>query len=500
MVFSKSGACIVGGMLLHTTMPLWIKKLLGKYVGRKVLQGHNLLVFGTLLRFVLRMFQKHCLPKSQAKVSGFLGKSLFSHAIVVPVCAETFQDIYATLRSITCQKNSKSSLYLILALEECSDSSIIAQVQKEFGKDFKRVDAFIHPSGISPNIETPGCGANVNWAIRQFVAKLDQEKVDYSKMIYTKVDSQIRLGPGYINEIENVFADDPRAIAQPIVFYNTNQVEPSLQALSDMRSAFYQFCMVPDSVICITTYSLMLENLKNAGFYDPKFMSEDNNVFLRQSDYQGLAPKLHMLRTPVFNTSPETMGEFIRQDLRWSTCLVEYLRHWWVQGPSARKFMHLMKLYWVRIFMAILLPFYVPSLAYHVFTSSEKQGRKQFTSILALLVTFTTGSCYCEHSNNTWLENFKQNNKAVAVSVACGMYAYVISLVNKTTVTIPRRRKLQDNRSSTPKPTKVKFATAPNQAPREGTTIPKYANIPASEKSRIPYKTCLRQSLEPLKV
>ncbi|NLE30847.1 hypothetical protein GX618_01050 [Candidatus Dojkabacteria bacterium] len=192
-------------------------------------------------------------------------------------------------------------IHVIVAMEEKTAKDIqIPQfntLKKKYGDKFASMEYYVHPSGIQG--EAAGVkGANINWAMRNYVKKIEKEGKDIHNYMLITCDCDLRPHPKYLSAITYKYltADlpDQKYYTSAVYTLNNNiwRVPVLIRVQSTMLTLVtihnwttekYETIPFSNSVFSskasFSSYVVNLKTLKEVHYWDPQLGIDDTTFF-----------------------------------------------------------------------------------------------------------------------------------------------------------------------------------------------------------------------------
>jgi len=214
------------------------------------------------------------------------------NAIIVATYNESYEILEPTLRAIANSSTNLKNLIVSIAYEERGGEKTektVNQLKKEYGKKFHSFHIVKHPSDL-PN-EAIGKGANITYTgnyLKDFLAK---QKIDYSNVIVTTLDSDNRPHKHYFDYLiyEYVVHENRKHLAfQPVcLFYNNIWDAPAPMRVIATGNSFWTIItsMRPHTLKNFASHSQPMDALVEMKFWSKISIVEDGHQYWRSYFY-----------------------------------------------------------------------------------------------------------------------------------------------------------------------------------------------------------------------
>jgi len=207
---------------------------------------------------------------------------------VVPTYKEDISILRQTLDAIKNSNYLTKRLLVVVAFEERDKENAkhyAAILTHEYEHVFGHFFATFHPSDIAGEVK--GKGPNITWAAREVKKWIDQEKIDYEKVIVTTLDADNRVDQNYFANLMWTYlnTDDPvHKSFQPLpMFFNNIWKVPFAVKVTAIGSSFWQMVQAMRPHYCrnFSAHAQSLEALVQTDFWSTTTIVEDGHQFWR---------------------------------------------------------------------------------------------------------------------------------------------------------------------------------------------------------------------------
>ncbi len=239
------------------------------------------------------------------KDEGFDFSNMY-HAVIVPYANEGYSVLEKSVNSIAINKYPKSQKILVLATEKriTSAKEIALKLKEKYSDKFLLILITEHDLDITKEIK--GKASNENYAARELYKKINELKIDTSKVIVTSADSDSIHNKQFLAKLTYVYSkkNKPEAkIYQPIpIFYNNIWEVPFFSRIVATFSASWQMSLTlsPHRFINFSCYSINLETLNSVDYWEPDIIPEDERIYWKIFFKYGKDLEIVSLFLPVF--------------------------------------------------------------------------------------------------------------------------------------------------------------------------------------------------------
>jgi hypothetical protein len=253
---------------------------------------------------------EHCRRLEESLPPDALRPSQVTQCALIPTYTERYEVLRATVQALADQNYPAGQRVCAIITRESDEGGIenVALLREEFGDRFR---AFIHVKDpLLPGIVV-GKSAAMSYGGPVLRAACDQMGLDPAATIVTDLDSDFRLHPQYFAYITAQFCsaeDRLTSIWQPVpVFLNNMWRVPA--AVRVMATAATQWQMFlhqnPHRLVMFSSYSMSLDLLSNAGYWDADVIPEDSRFFWKCFFRFGAQLNVRPAFLPVLGDAPK---------------------------------------------------------------------------------------------------------------------------------------------------------------------------------------------------
>lgn len=250
------------------------------------------------------------------------------HWVVVPLYKEDVGVVSMTLRSIRQNPSARSSVCVLLAMEERDTSArqTAEELKQTFISDFKEVFVTYHPAGL-PN-DPAGKASNVAWAFRELVNRLDASAQRAAQsVVLTIADGDTEFDPCYFDCVADNYVragaceQDLRIWQSPIFHLKNYYGQPSPVLVGSVLTTLMELASMSDPHAIrfpYSTYSLSLKLAKRVGGWDPEWIAEDWHMGLKCFLHTFGRARVEPIPLPTLNYTPEDASWCSTLYARWT--------------------------------------------------------------------------------------------------------------------------------------------------------------------------------------
>ena len=266
------------------------------------------------------------------------------YVYLCPVYSESLDILDPTFQSWANSDVGAEKIDVVMAMEGKKEELQVENFNKlkeKYGDKFGSMTYYVHPYGIPGEIAGVK-GANINWAARHYVEKLEQEGKDIGNYLLISCDCDLRPHPKYLSAVTYKYltVDEPdnRYYASALHTFNNNiwSVPPIIRAQSNMLTLVLLQNWVVDKLKKIpfvgenvyvrdsfSSYIVNLKTLKNVEFWDPEIANDDTAFYWNAMVRTKGTFKSEEVYVPTYNDAVENETpwkshiSFYKQQHRW---------------------------------------------------------------------------------------------------------------------------------------------------------------------------------------
>jgi cellulose synthase/poly-beta-1,6-N-acetylglucosamine synthase-like glycosyltransferase len=255
--------------------------------------------------------------------------SKLRHVIIIPEYKEPIHILEKTLDSLVSQDFPKKNIIIVLATEkkDSEREETVRILTQKYKNTFGKFIVTQHPlvSG-----EVTGKSSNMAYAGKHIASLLQEEHVDLSYTTVTSCDADAMLHPKYFSYLSYVFLTDPdreyHFYQGAILFYSNIWRIPLPNKMFNTIGSIWNFSLLsqPHRFINFSTYSLSLQTVVDAGFWDVDVIPEDYHLYFKVYFAKGHKVSTKGIFLPVLVDAAESHGFFktfinqYEQSKRWA--------------------------------------------------------------------------------------------------------------------------------------------------------------------------------------
>ena len=214
--------------------------------------------------------------------------SEYYHLVFLPTAGEPFEIVDTTFHNLTQVKYDTKKMIVILAGEgrfEEQFLSIAKQIENKYQSAFYKIIITIHPDNIEGEVK--GKGSNLYHAGHEVKKYIDQNNLDYKKLIVSSFDIDTITHPDYFSYLSYKFINHPdpyHASFQPMAFYNNNVWESDIITRVVANSTTFWLLTElarPSRLFTFSSHSMSWQALVDIGFWQNNIVTEDSRIFIQ---------------------------------------------------------------------------------------------------------------------------------------------------------------------------------------------------------------------------
>ncbi|MDD5749506.1 MAG: glycosyltransferase family 2 protein [Patescibacteria group bacterium] len=213
----------------------------------------------------------------------------YYHLIFLPTAGEPWEVVDTTFDNLA-QKTKYDQKKMILALageERFQEqfAEIAQKIKEKYQTVFYQILITIHPDDIAGEVK--GKGSNLYHAGHEAKKFIDQEGIDYKKIIVSTFDIDTISHPDYFAYLTQRFISHKnpyRASFQPLAFYHNNVWESDIFTRVVANSTTFWLLTDlarPDRLFTFSSHSMSWQALVDIGFWQNNIVTEDSRIFLQ---------------------------------------------------------------------------------------------------------------------------------------------------------------------------------------------------------------------------
>ncbi|PKN03081.1 hypothetical protein CVU76_03615 [Candidatus Dojkabacteria bacterium HGW-Dojkabacteria-1] len=268
-----------------------------------------------------------------------------SYIYLCPVYKEGLDVLEPSFEAWSKSDVGADKIHVVVAMEERTADDIqipnFKILKEKYGDKFASMQYYVHPKDIEG--EATGVkGANINWATRKFVQKLESEGKDISKYLLITCDCDLRPDPKYLSAITykylTVENPEKRYYTSAVYTLNNNiwrvptliRVQSSMLTLVILHTWVtekYEHMPFVKNVLSaketFSSYVVNLKTLKEVHYWDPQLGIDDSTFFWNalirfKGEFQGEEVYIPTHSDAVENESTiKSYKSFYKQQHRW---------------------------------------------------------------------------------------------------------------------------------------------------------------------------------------
>ena len=164
-------------------------------------------------------------PNSQL-VADFIKPDQLYHVVILVHYKEPLELLLGSIKSYAQSRTNLERLWLVVASEERAGNEIhqiFQKINERFGNSFGKIFQTIHPANIEGEIKCKS--ANATWAAKELKKNLDQNRINYDRVIVHNFDADTKVYPNYFDYIAYQYLISRRSQPtsfQPVHVYANN--------------------------------------------------------------------------------------------------------------------------------------------------------------------------------------------------------------------------------------------------------------------------------------
>jgi hypothetical protein len=208
------------------------------------------------------------------------------HCITLMTAKESYEVLKTSIDSYIKSQYDLKKVIFMLGCEESDWKNaleISLRLRKEYGHLFKAYLHSFHPKNL-PN-ELVGRAGNATWAAKTLKRYLDNNKIEYSKVILSSFDADTVISPDFLNELTFRYCITENRIEvgyQPVPFYHNNIWDvPVFNRLVAISCSFWQLSVSlrTDENKSFSSRSMSFQSVLDFDYWDAKVVQDDSRQY-----------------------------------------------------------------------------------------------------------------------------------------------------------------------------------------------------------------------------
>ena len=255
------------------------------------------------------------------------------HLVIIPNYDESLEILTRTLEQLSIQRDAKSQISIILAMEASEANSVrkAQYLQRRFDKYFANVYYTVHPRGLIGEMQCKS--ANLAWAMKWYFDRIvNEQEIDIDNFVVTTMDADTRWHKNHFAALSYHFVaskDRHRTFWQAPIRYHGNiwQVNPLMRIINTYATAFELAYLAAPwwMAMPMSSYSLSLRLLEQSGHWDTDVIADEWHMLIKAYFATGGKVLLQHIFLPFLADSTTGTNIFSSIRNRYS----QTLRHAW---------------------------------------------------------------------------------------------------------------------------------------------------------------------------
>ncbi len=255
------------------------------------------------------------------------------HLVIIPNYDESLDILTRTLEQLSIQRDAKSQISIILAMEASEANSVrkAQYLQRRFDKYFANVYYTVHPRGLIGEMQCKS--ANLAWAMKWYFDRIvNEQEIDFDNCVVTTMDADTRWHKNHFAALSYHFVaskDRHRTFWQAPIRYHGNiwQVNPLMRIINTYATAFELAYLAAPwwMAMPMSSYSLSLRLLEQSGNWDTDVIADEWHMLIKAYFATGGKVLLQHIFLPFLADSTTGTNIFSSIRNRYS----QTLRHAW---------------------------------------------------------------------------------------------------------------------------------------------------------------------------
>lgn len=216
----------------------------------------------------------------------YLKPSDVYHAILVATYKESYEVVCESVRSYAESFYPYGKPILVLAGEQADEENfrrIAHKIKEKFSDSFNHIMITVHPKGLPGEI--PGKSANATYAGKKLKTYLDENNIDYHRVILSNFDADTVTHPNYFSELTFKYLmtkNRTKKAYQPThMFHNNIWDVPVMIRMVALSCTFWRMAESLDKkkYKSFSSRSMSFETVLDTNYWDPSIIPEDSRQF-----------------------------------------------------------------------------------------------------------------------------------------------------------------------------------------------------------------------------
>ncbi|MDP2812097.1 MAG: glycosyltransferase family 2 protein [bacterium] len=213
----------------------------------------------------------------------------YYHIVFLPTAGEPFEVVDTTFDNLAKKtKYDQRKMIIVLAGEgrfEGQFNEVADKINKKYANIFYKILISLHPDGIAGEVK--GKGSNLYQAGHVAKKYIDEQNLDYKKIIVSTFDIDTISHPDYFAYLSHLFIShkNPHRVSfQPMAFYHNNVWESDIVTRVVANSTTFWLLTDlarPERLITFSSHSMSWQALVDIGFWQNNIVTEDSRIFLQ---------------------------------------------------------------------------------------------------------------------------------------------------------------------------------------------------------------------------
>jgi len=252
------------------------------------------------------------------------------HVVLLPTANEGAEIIEPAIAAVADSNFPNHQIIILLATEEREDQAQrtekVEYLKQKFAGVFKEFLVTTHE--VQSN-EMKCKASNATYAAKKLQAYLDENSIDYEKVIFSNFDCDSVCHPEYFAALTYAYITDPKRLQrsyQPLPMYHNNiwDTNAFVRVIVTGSSFWHMFQSTRSQMVTFSSHSEPFDTLVKVNFWPLNMISEDSIIYWKCFAYYHADYKVKPIYLPISldavlaDTYWKTIKNQYKQKRRWA--------------------------------------------------------------------------------------------------------------------------------------------------------------------------------------